>query len=79
MIFNYLKGMIMKESQIIEIKKLYAMELHDELEVWRGLYAIRVPGGWIYRHDQEQVGGHRQATTTFVPFDTEFKNKLKGV
>lgn len=51
---------------------IYEMDLHDEIQLWQGFYVVRVPGGWIYRNDTEQVGGHYASATTFVPFNTEF-------
>ncbi len=53
--------------------KLYNMDLHDELEIWKGMYVIRVPGGWIYRNDMEQAGGTWQDSSVFVPFDNEYQ------
>ena len=47
------------------------MKLHEEIEIERNLRVLRVPGGWIYYLDNEQVGGTWQTTSTFVPFDTK--------
>jgi hypothetical protein len=53
------------------------MELHEEvsLNLWHRV--VRVPGGWIYYFDNEQVGGHWQTTSTFVPFNNELMPKDK--
>lgn len=55
------------------MENIYDMDLHGEVEPWRGLRIIRVPGGWIYYSEQEQPGGHWQVTGTFVPFDNGFQ------
>ena len=56
---------------------IHSMELHEEvsLNLWHRV--VRVPGGWIYYFDNEQVGGHWQTTSTFVPFNSEFMPKDK--
>ncbi len=56
----------------MEDEELYSMKLHDEKELWSNLYVMRVPGGWIYRQDTEQAGGHWMTSATFVPFSDEF-------
>ena len=54
-------------------EQLYKMDLHDEIELWAGLYILRVSGGWIYRPDMEQVGGHWMSSSIFVPLNSEFE------
>jgi hypothetical protein len=48
---------------------LYNMDLHEETELWRGCCVMRVPGGWLYRFENEQAGGHWTTSTAFVPND----------
>ena len=56
---------------------IHSMELHEEVSLNQWYRIIRVPGGWIYYFDNEQVGGHWQTTSTFVPFNSEFMPKDK--
>ncbi len=51
---------------------LYDMKLHEEVSTNDQNRIVRVPGGWIYYFDNEQIGGHWQTTSTFVPFHSEF-------
>lgn len=54
-------------------KKLYVMKLHEVIELWCGCSVLRVAGGWLYRFDNEQVGGHWTTSAVFVPFNDEFQ------
>lgn len=50
------------------MSEIYAMELHDEIEITPMLDVIRVPGGWIYVfYTAEDDLSH-----IFVPFNNEF-------
>lgn len=52
-------------------EKMYAMQLHDEIE--DGVLTItRVIGGWIYEIPR---GNTERVTSQFIPFSTEFMNK----
>ena len=57
-------------------KGIYEMELHDEISIGSSFCVLRVPGGWIYKEYDEQVGGHMQTTMTFVPYHNEFQTPL---
>lgn len=46
-------------------KTIYELNLHEEISINKFLHIRRVPGGWIYKWDN---------STTFIPYDTEFKN-----
>ena len=52
--------------------ELYEMKLHEEISIYSGLNVMRVPGGWIYKSFNEQVGGAWSESSVFVPFDNEF-------
>ena len=52
---------------------IYKMGLHGEVDIHRNYRVVRVPGGWIYHADNEQVGGTWQTVATFVPYNEEFK------
>ena len=56
---------------------VYEMKLHDEIEIWSGAFAIRVPGGWLYRFDQEAEGGLWRQSCAFVPYSDEFSDDGK--
>lgn len=52
---------------------IYDMDLHAEIEPWRGLRIVRVAGGWIYYCDTESGAGGWQAACVFIPFHNEFQ------
>ena len=54
---------------------LYGMNLHDELELWAGFCVIRVPGGWIYKTDNERRNGDWTTSKVFVPLHNEFQQQ----
>ena len=60
-------------------KLIYNMELHEEVSVSSSLYILRVPGGWMYKQYQSElgtdVGAYSLLSMTFVPFSEEFKTK----
>jgi len=56
-------------------ENLYNMDLHEDIELWQGCRVIRVPGGWLYRFDNEQADGHWTTSTAFVPNDNPKKEK----
>ena len=45
--------------------KIYEMQLH-EVVLFNEVRVLRVPGGWIYFHDENRF-------STFVPFNNEFQ------
>ena len=59
--------LVSTESPQIKEKTIYDLGLHETLNA--GIYTVgRVPGGWIYL-----CSAYDSHTTTFVPFNTEFK------
>lgn len=61
------------DSSKLNAKKLYDMELHDQIEVQCGpinYNIVRVPGGWIYNHVRLDKSS---MTTTFIEYDNEFQ------
>jgi hypothetical protein len=57
------------------MSNIHSLGLHDQVSLDHQYRVVRVPGGWIYYYDSEQIGGHCQATSTFVPFNNEFMPK----
>ena len=58
-------------------KTIYDLNLHEKMEE-KGFQIIRVPGGWLYFNETAHVGisgTQRTATSTFVPYNDEFKDK----
>lgn len=53
-------------------KDIYKMKLHEIIIIYQ-IEILRVPDGWIYSYHSEQVGGHMQVSSTFVPYIEEFK------
>jgi hypothetical protein len=57
--------------------QLHELELHEELEITETCYAMRVIGGWIYKHytskDDEEHEYYELVTTTFVPWNNEMQ------
>ena len=50
------------------MKSIYDLDLHEEIKVEDNLWAIRVPGGWIYSNGLFDNKVH----CVFVPYDNEF-------
>jgi len=50
-------------------KNIYEMKLHESIVI--GYYEIlRVPGGWVYTHFEEDA---KIESSVFVPFNNEFQ------
>ena len=62
------------EKQLELAEALYDLDLHECCCIDDGEndFAIRVPGGWIYRSQEEQETGHITVVQTFVPYSDEF-------
>ena len=56
-----------------ERKAMYAMKMHDQIELWNGLDILRVPGGWIYITSSENGTGGYDMSSCFVPYDNQFQ------
>ena len=60
---------------------IYKMKLHDEVSISStdedDTWALRVPGGWVYRHWYYDGEGDSTESSVFVPFDNEFTNHMK--
>ena len=54
---------------------LYDLELGDELQFKDDMYALRVPGGWIFTTYDLGAARFTAMTATFAPFNNEFMNK----
>lgn len=65
----------METKKELQQKKLYDLDLHEEIEITTELSVIRVPGGWIY---SELVCGTDEMSSTlvFVPYNNEFSPVL---
>ena len=59
---------------------LFAMKLHEQINITNDLAVVRVPGGWLYTFWESAPNSG--VTTTFVPFCDEFhptkKNPTSG-
>jgi hypothetical protein len=53
---------------------IYAMELHEEIELDKYNTILRVPGGWIYRNWTYSDRSDWQGHSSFVPYDNEFQD-----
>lgn len=53
---------------------IYALKLHETIEIKKGLIVTRVPGGWLYIHKELAIGSSDQ--TVFVPFNNEFQEEI---
>lgn len=51
---------------------LYTAALHEEVRAIQGVFALRVPGGWIYTFN-----GEDGMSSCFVPYNEEFKASLQ--
>lgn len=58
-------------------KKLYEMELHEEIEVTELCYVFRVIGGWIYKFYKFEDPVNELVlilvSTTFVPWNNQMQ------
>lgn len=66
------------------MKTLYKMKLHEQIEVvgtgvgYRRKWSVtRVPGGWIYIEDNENLT--RTPISLFIPRDSEFTTPDKDL
>jgi len=55
-------------------KELYSMGLGEEIHIYGGAWALRVPGGWVFWREAESGTGGWVLTSCFVPFDNEFQS-----
>lgn len=53
-------------------KKIYGLQLHEEISLSTCTSVMRVPGGWIYTTDYMTDDNHLSISTTFVPYNEEF-------
>jgi len=52
----------------MDVKNIYTLELHEELQLPDSyLWVRRVAGGWLYMNYEDD-----KITSTFVPFHNEF-------
>jgi hypothetical protein len=58
------------EEETKRPKSIYNLELHEALEITKGVYVLRVPGGWIYNYEKPHVN---ILETVFVPLSLEFQ------
>src|SRR5690554_5222964 len=54
-------------------KTIYDLKLHEEYFFHNLLFVLRVPGGWIYNH----TDNNKVLSSTFVPFNNEFQKPIK--
>jgi hypothetical protein len=53
---------------------LYDMELNDIYKVGKGVYYVRVPGGWVMESSATGLTSSNNAIV-FIPYNEEFKPK----
>lgn len=54
-------------------ENIYDLKLHETIALDRWNDILRVPGGWIYK-EWSGDADNPFVTTTFVPFNNEFKD-----